>query len=495
MKNKNKKNNFLKNFFDIRSIRILLLGFSAGLPILLVFSTLSVWLVKAGVSRSTVTIFSWAGFAYAFKFIWTPLVDNLKLPFFNKLGHRKSWLLLSQIMIMLSILFTSLTDPSQTLVLTAVGVSLIAFSSATQDIVIDAYRIESAPQNLQGALSSMYIAGYRIAMLVAGAGSLWLASYLGAEIYDVRVWQIVYNTMAALMLIGVITVIFSPEPNIKRNPIKKTGHQFGFVIAFALAIFVFILIYSSLDNPFSRKEPIENFLFAFVRLFLCFLGSGIATYFLAQFKFFPKKSAHDVYAKPILEFVSRYGNVAVAILLLIGLYRIADVVMGVMANIFYLEKGFNISEIATYSKFFGVFATIFGGFIGGYSAIRYGTIKALFVGGVISAASNLLFSWLALSEASIKLLILVITADNISSGFAGAAFVVYLSALTSIKFTATQYALFSSIMLFLPKLLAGYAGSIVDLMGYSNFYIFTALLGLPVLILIFWIGKIAPIKD
>jgi len=162
MKNKKNNNKSLKNFFDIRAIRILLLGFSAGLPILLVFSTLSVWLVKAGVSRSTVTIFSWAGFAYAFKFIWTPLVDNLKLPFFNKLGHRKSWLLLSQVMIMLSILFTSLTDPSQALVLTAVGVSLIAFSSATQDIVIDAYRIESAPKNLQGALSSMYIAGYSI---------------------------------------------------------------------------------------------------------------------------------------------------------------------------------------------------------------------------------------------------------------------------------------------------------------------------------------------
>ena len=147
------------------------------------------------------------------------------------------------------------------------------------------------------------------------------------------------------------------------------------------------------------------------------------------------------------------------------------------------------------SKFFGVFATIFGGFIGGISALKYGTMRALFFGALIAAASNLLFAWLAISEVSIKFLIIVITADNISSGFAGAAFVVYLSSLTSIKFTATQYALFSSIMLFLPKLIAGYSGSWVDVMGYPNFFILTAVLGIPVLIMIIWISKIAPVKN
>ena len=181
--------------------------------------------------------------------------------------------------------------------------------------------------------------------------------------------------------------------------------------------------------------------------------------------------------------------------MLIGLYRIADVVMGVVANIFYLEKGYNIKEIATYSKFFGVFATIAGGIIGGYSAMKFGTTRCLFFGALIAAASNLLFSWLAVSEPSIDMLIIVITADNISSGFAGAAFVVYLSALTSLKFTATQYALFSSLMLFFPKVLAGYSGSIVNQFGYANFYIFTAILGIPVLILIFWIAKLAPVKE
>ena len=216
---------------------------------------------------------------------------------------------------------------------------------------------------------------------------------------------------------------------------------------------------------------------------------------LIKVKLIPKKSATNAYAKPISEFIDRYGKTAIFILLLIGFYRIADIVMGVVANIFYLEKGFNIKEIATYSKFFGVFATILGGLIGGFSAVKFGTIKALFFGALIAAASNLLFSWLAISEPSINALIIVITADNISSGFAGAAFVVYLSALTSIKFTATQYALFSSLMILFPKVIAGYSGSMVNFMGYSNFYIFTAILGIPVLILIIWIAKLAPVKE
>jgi len=491
--NINKKN--LAIFLDSRSVRMLLLGFSAGLPILLVFSTLSVWLVKAGVSRSTVTIFSWAGFAYAFKYIWSPLVDNLKLPIIGKYGHRKSWLLLSQTMIVLSLIFTASTDPSKALVFTAIGAALIAFSSATQDIVIDAFRIESAPQKLQGALSSMYIAGYRIAMLTSGAGSLWLASFLGVEIYNPNVWRTVYMSMAGLMLIGIITTLFSPEPKITGKKIIKLDNQFKFVITFALAVFVFIFLYSNLTNPFTGDQVLEKFMFASFRIFLCFSGAALTVFMLINQKFISKNVANSAYLKPILNFIKRYGKIAFVILLLIGLYRIADVVMGVVANVFYLDKGFNVKDIATYSKFFGVFATILGGLIGGMFAIKFGTMRALFIGAVIAAASNLLFAWLAISPPDIKLLIMVITADNISSGFAGAAFVVYLSALTSVKFTATQYALFSSVMLFLPKLIAGYSGGWVDIIGYPNFFILTAILGLPVLGLIIWIGKVAPVKN
>ena len=179
--------------------------------------------------------------------------------------------------------------------------------------------------------------------------------------------------------------------------------------------------------------------------------------------------------------------------MLIGLYRIADIVMGVMANVFYLEKGYKIQEIATYSKFFGLFATILGGFLGGLYSVHRGVIQSLLIGAVIAALSNVLFAWLAISDISILFLIVVISIDNIASGFAGAAFIVYLSSLTSVKFTATQYALFSSLMLFLPKLIAGYAGGIVNTIGYPSFFIFTAILGVPVLFLVYLIKDI-PIK-
>ena len=212
-------------------------------------------------------------------------------------------------------------------------------------------------------------------------------------------------------------------------------------------------------------------------------------------KIIEKNMVAESYIAPITNFIKKYGKFALIILMLISLYRIADVVMGVMANIFYLEKGYSIKDIATYSKFFGVFATIIGGLLGGYFASKKGTMTALFLGALIASLSNLLFAWLATVDANINYLIMVITADNISSGFAGAAFVIYLSGLTSIKFTATQYALFSSIMLFLPKLIAGYSGAWVDVMGYSNYFILTALLGMPVLFLIYWIGIIAPVKD
>ncbi|MDB9784328.1 MFS transporter [Pelagibacteraceae bacterium] len=492
---KNYKINFLKNLVNLKSLRMLLLGFSSGLPILLVFSTLSIWLVKAGVNRSMVTMFSWAGLAYSFKFIWTPIIDNLRLPVKN-FGHRKSWLLFSQIMVIFGLVFTSFTDPSQTLLYTAIGAVIIAFASATQDVIIDAYRIESASQKFQGILSSMYIAGYRIAMLVAGAGSLLLAAYLGTETYNVKVWRLVYMIMASLMIVGILTTIFSPEPKIKRkNSLISFQDQSKFLISFIIFIFTFIFFYSILDNPFTNEENFSKFLFALLRIIVCFSLSILIVYLLVKTRFIPRRSAYNAFSKPFLDFINRYGKAAIVILLLISLYRIADVVMGVMANIFYLEKGFNIKEIATYSKFFGVFATIAGGIIGGYSAFKFGTIKCLFFGALIAAASNLLFAWLAIIEPSINFLIIVITADNIASGFAGAAFVVYLSALTSIRFTATQYALFSSLMLLFPKVLAGYSGVIVDQIGYASFYIFTAIIGLPVLILIIWIAKIAPIKD
>ena len=480
-------------FFTEKPLKMIMLGFSSGLPILLVFSTLSVWLTKAGIERSTVTLFSWAGFAYAFKFLWSPLVDKVNIPFFSSMGHRRSWLLLTQLLIIFSLILTSINDPQNNIYITAVCITLVAFFSATQDIIIDAYRIESVEQNLQGSLSSTYIAGYRIGMLVGGAGSLWLASLWGADIYEHNVWKKVYLTMSLLMLIGIFANLVSHEPNQKRIFSNKTNLHFKFFVNILISVIIFIFIYSNIDNPFTNKNLL-SFLFTILKLIICFLCSSIYILILIKLKLQDRLIIKESYLNPIKNFIDRYGKLALLILLLISLYRMADVVMGVMANIFYLEKGYSISEIATYSKFFGVFATIVGGLFGGYFAMRFGTMITLFIGALIASLSNLLFAWLASTEANIKYLISVITADNISSGFAGAAFVIYLSGLTSIRFTATQYALFSSLMLFLPKLIAGYSGAWVDVMGYQNYFITTALIGIPVLFLIIYISKVAPIK-
>src|SRR6056300_1393128 len=198
------------------------LGFSAGLPIMLIFSTLSVWLIQAGIERSTVTLFSWAGFAYSFKFLWSPIIDKFKIPFFCKFGHRKSWLIVSQVLIFASIILASYSDPQNNLRRMAIAIILIAFFSATQDIVIDAFRIESAPEKKQGPLSSMYLAGYRVAMIVSGAGSLWLASHFSGSVYQLEVWKNVYQIISLFMLIGLISTFFAKEQlMLKKNNIKN----------------------------------------------------------------------------------------------------------------------------------------------------------------------------------------------------------------------------------------------------------------------------------
>ena len=275
-------------FFEKKILKMFFLGFSSGLPILLVFSTLSVWLVKAGINRSTVTLFSWAGFAYAFKYLWSPIVDNFKIPFFQKLGHRRSWLLFAQVMIVISLLATSLTDPAQNLILTAVTITFVAIFSATQDIVIDAYRIESAPQKFQGPLSSMYIAGYRVAMLVGGAGSLWLASSLGGEVYNKAVWQTVYSSMAFLMLVGILTTLFSQEPRIKKNNFLKINQHIKFLFVFLLSLSGFIFLYTFMKNPFAMDQILNKFLFSTIRIILCFAFAGLIIFFLTKTNFILK---------------------------------------------------------------------------------------------------------------------------------------------------------------------------------------------------------------
>ena len=288
------KKKYISIFFEQKNIKMLFLGFSSGLPILLVFSTLSVWLFKAGIDRSTVTLFSWAGFAYAFKYLWSPIVDNFSIPILKNLGHRKSWILFSQIMIISFLIATSFAKPSFNLIYIAITITLVAIFSATQDIVIDAYRIECATEKYQGPLSSMYIAGYRVAMLVSGAGSLWIASLLGDEIYAVSVWKNVYLIMAFLMLIGVITTFFLDE-------IKKTKKKFSInnhtklLLAFIFALIGFIFLYNFIENPFNNEQLINKFLFSFARIFLCFVFFIFIIFLLVKINFVSKDKISNIY--------------------------------------------------------------------------------------------------------------------------------------------------------------------------------------------------------
>ncbi len=502
----------LEAFVHPRVITMLFLGLSAGIPILLIFSSLSLWLREAGVERSAITFFSWAALGYSFKFVWAPLVDQLPLPLLTRrLGRRRGWLLLAQLAVIAAIIAMAAVDPSagdEQLVVMAIAAIALGFSSATQDIVIDAYRIESAEQRLQGMMAAAYTAGYRIAMIIAGAGALILAASLGSTVdnYQYQAWSYTYGVMAAVMLIGVATTLSIGEPEVSKNRLHRySTREYGrFLLLFALCVGAFVTtFYFSSALAGEQKTALTvllanavlaTFVVELLRLlaalgFSLALGGGLLSLGLVQ-----RQLVQQTYLAPVQDFFSRYGlKPALLLLLLIGTYRISDIVLGVISNVFYLDMGFNKEQIAAAVKTFGVVMAIFGGFTGGLLALRYGVLRMLFVGALLSAATNLLFVWLAGQGGNVGGLYLVVAIDNLSAGLATAAFVAFLSSLTNIAFTAMQYAIFSSLMTLLPKILGGYTGSIVDGIGYEWFFIFTTVLGVPVLVLI-WLaaGSVLP---
>lgn len=432
----------LRVYLEPASLRMFALGFSAGLPLLLVLGTLSFRLREAGLDRTTIGYLSWVGLAYGFKWCWAPLVDRLPIPLLTRwLGRRRSWLLLSQALIMASLVGMALADPRTELQLVVWCALAVAFASATQDIALDAFRIESADVRHQGALAATYQTGYRLAMIWAGAGVLWIAARAevapGAAVaaapgalYQQAAWTTAYLVMAASMLVGVLTVLFSREPARVALPPATNAADW---------------LRGALIEPFA-------------------------------------------------DFLRRYGRQALLILALIGVYRISDVVMGIMANPFYVDMGYTKDEVAAVTKVFGVIMTLVGAFVGGALSLRLGVMRVLMLGAVLSAASNLLFAWLAGHGHDVTALILVISADNLSAGVASAAFIAYLSGLTNVRYSATQYALFSSMMLLAPKWLAGYSGAFVDAHDYPTFFIATACLGVPVLLLIWLATRLAPVE-
>ncbi len=501
-----------KSFLRPQVITMLFLGFSAGIPLLLIFSSLSLWLIEAGVQRSTVTYFSWAALGYSFKFLWAPLIDRLPVPFLTHLlGRRRAWLLVSQGLIISAITLMAFIDPSKgdnSLTLMAFAAILLGFSSATQDIVIDAYRIESAEESLQALMSSTYIAGYRIGMLASGAGALILASYFGSDNgnYSYMAWYWTYLSMASFMLVGIITTIIIPEPEAARGqkPAHLTEHTTAqyirFLMLFVLCVVVFIITFIILKDPISAgktalssilgSDPISSFIMELLKFIIAFISVSIFAYLLVYFNFVEKDLVRESYIAPISDFFTRYGKkIALFLLLFIGFYRVSDIVLGVISNVFFLEIGFTKLQIASVVKTFGLFMTIAGGFLGGILAVRFGVMRILFLGALLTVITNLLFMLLASSGNNVTLLYLVISADNLSAGLASAAFIAFLSRLTNISFTAVQYAVFSSLMTLMPKLIGGYSGSIVESIGYSNFFLVASLMGVPVLFLLYYLNK------
>ena len=422
--------------------RMLLLGFAAGLPLLLVLGTLSYRLREAGIDRTTIGFLSWVGLAYAFKWVWAPLVDRLPLPLLTRaLGRRRSWLLAAQLVLVAGLAGMALTDATQNLPQLVALALLVAFASATQDIALDAYRIESADLSRQAAMAAAYQVGYRAAMITASAGALWIAAAFDPDekTYQHAPWAAAYLCMAGLIGVGIVTVLFSSEPRVAVSPDTVRREQ---EVAARLHSRLLSWIFSAVVSPF-------------------------------------------------LDFVLRYRWHAALLLGLIGTYRISDIVLGVMSNPFYRDMGFTKDEVAAVSGVYGVVMTLVGAALGGVLALRYGVMRILMLGAVLSALTNLLFAWLATRGHDLPALVFAISADNLSAGIASAAFVAYLSGLTNVAYSATQYALFSSVMLLLPKFVGGWSGWAVDNFGYPAFFVGTALLGLPVLVLTWLASRLA----
>ncbi|OTG73169.1 MFS transporter [Acinetobacter sp. ANC 4169] len=689
-------------FLDRRALIMLFLGFSAGIPILLIFSSLSLWLGEAGIEKSAVTFFSWAALGYSFKFVWAPLVDELPVPFLTKtLGRRRAWLLIAQVLIISAICIMAFSDPALGqgyLYQMAVGAVLLGFSAATQDIVIDAYRIELAETEMQTVLASTYNAGYRIGMIVAGAGALFLAASLGTAKgnYIYSAWKITYLVMAAVMLVGIMTTLVIREPQVERSyKDYKRSDYYRLVAVFFVAVIGFVMSYifsGNLTESVKAQFEITDSLLLFCFEALRFIGSAAVAVLLGtllvKMGAVNKHMAVETWINPIADFFKRYGvKLALVLLLLIGFYRISDIIAGVISNVFYQDLNFSKEQIAEAVKIYGVIFSLIGGFLGGLLAQRMNIMKLMFVGAVLASSTNLIFIGLVksgqpLSEVEVtaggqkytvhpdetgawkvsvptanlkseqtilasasylndasapisvsmpylngatanELLLLPVTADNLinanesqnsivirgqfaqqlnegqklqvlldgkvfdakldkegifsavipgedlaasaskkvtaqllngmqvqssqardyevntsanmagvldidiqpinlaaadhgqvelkgkvikpysslwlyfaiivdnlASGLAGAAFIAFLSSLTSVSFTAVQYAIFSSLMTLTPKILGGYSGTIVTNIGYPKFFLMTTLIGIPILILVVWVAKL-----
>jgi PAT family beta-lactamase induction signal transducer AmpG len=419
----------------------LALGFSCGLPFILVGQTLSAWLRQSGIERATIGMLSWVALLYTVKFLWAPFVDRFRLPVLHGLlGRRRSWMLLAQCGIALAVANLSRQDPAVNLAAVVAGAILIAFCSATQDIAVDAWRVESAPPDEQGAMAAGYQLGYRIAVMSGTAGAFWIAADFG--------WHIGYLAMAGLACIGILATLLTREP----------------------------------EAPAARES---------------LLGETRVTDWLAAREHWPSwlrtvgGTFMGAVVCPLTDFFTRYGvGFGALLFVFIGCYRLTDYAMGPMANPFYLDHGYTLKEVAAVVKGVGLFAALAGVIVGGVLVARLGVLRALVAGSVMMMCSNLGFSALATTQGAELLPLAVVNCfDNLAYNIHGTALLAFLASLTNTRYTATQYAVLSSIYALPGKLLMGFSGIVAEHLGYPGFFVYTAALSLPGLLLLYFVSR------
>jgi PAT family beta-lactamase induction signal transducer AmpG len=414
-------------------LTIILLGFSSGLPYILLFSTLSAWLTEAGIEKSVIGYFSWVGLTYSLRIVWSILIDRLELPLLGtRLGHRRSWIFLAQWGVVAGLAGMSLIAPERDIMLLLALTLWVAFCSATQDVAIDAYRVETLSPEYQGAMAAAYVMGFRISMLTGTVAAFYLAEYSG--------WQLSYLAMAGIMLTGPLTVLFLKEPRHTPNLQEK-----------------------QVERVLPTRPGVT--------------GSG-------QRKNGFRAGLIEAVISPFHEFFQRMGRLAWVILLLIGAYKICDITASVMANPYYLSLGYTKSQIAEVNQYFSFVMAVSGATLGGTFVLKFGVFRPLLVGALLTALTNLLFISLSFHPGDYHWLALAVSMDNFCAGMATSALIAYLSALTSTAYTATQYSLFSSLMTLPAQAIGGFSGVVVEQHGYPTFFTLTALSGIPAFLLV-----------
>lgn len=488
---------------------MLLLGLSAGLPFMLVGNTMGLWLREGGTELTAIGFLSWVGIMYSMKFLWAPIIDKVDVPVLGRLlGHRRGWMLLAQIVVAIGLFGMAILTPQGGLIAFAALALVAAFASATQDIVIDAWRIESADSGEElSLLSSAYQLGYRFALLLTDAWILVIAAKIG--------WVASYELIAGLMGLGMIAVLFARES--RQTPTEaaiavpkgeeKLGVSDAMVVRWlcALAIGIAAIAYMIVAHNFWKKPwgwddvafavgvPVAIWLL--VRRARDALHVRDATWSRPLVR--PLLRFFDGAIGPLIMFFRDHGKAALLILLAISLYRLPDFVMGPMANPFYTDLGIDKAVVGTVRGTVGWIATTVGIVVAGLCALRFGFITTLMIGAVVGPGSNLAFAYLAHHGADPQVFSAVMAIDNFSAGFAGVALVGYMSSLTSLGYTATQYALLSSFYAMPGKFLKGLSGAAVDglaeshalLDAYAIFFVGTALIGIPALLLCFWLVR------